>query len=191
MKLVDPILLPTTLQTFQFREIPEHLWEPNEVRPPDISHCAALETGHVDTDGWRIQASLGLRSSSGMYWSDNQGKPVAQLGTDWQIDQIWQKLLGFLALSLMGGPLFLRLLINYVVISQNEGDGPSAWPDLTRSALLLKDVGSWRRGWHNFLSLLWAMGADSRWLFNTYLGLSFFNRVFNLLTLTCFWISLN
>lgn len=51
---------------------------------------------------------------------------MAQLGTDWQIDQIWQELLGFLALFLMGGPLFLRLLINYVLISQNEGDRPSA-----------------------------------------------------------------
>lgn len=105
MKLVDPILLPTTLQTFQFRETPEHLWEPNEVGPPDTSHCATLETGHVDTDGWRIPASLGLRSSVGMYWSDNQGKPMAQLGTDWQIDQIWQELLG-LALSVSWGVLY-------------------------------------------------------------------------------------
>lgn len=124
------------------------------------------------------------------------GKPMAQVGTGRQLFSCWSDLAGAVGLlgplCGMGVPLFLGLLINYLVISQNEGAGLSTWPDLTYSALLLKDVGSWRRGWHNFPSLLWAIGADSRCFFNTYLGPSSFDTIFNLcITLTRFWISLN
>lgn len=153
-----------TFQMFQFREIPEHLWEPSEVGSPNTSQRAALKSGHVDVDSWRVQAFLCFRSSIGVSCSETVSKTVASLGLwgNFSHVEIWQELLGFCG---MGFPQILGISINYHKMRVAVLLPDLTWPTLPYSSNMW---GAGRKDGIISHPFLWAMDAASRWLFNTY-----------------------
>lgn len=158
MKLVDPILLPAPLFRHSSSGRSQSIcgsWVKEVLQThPGVQHWKqVMQTPMVER--YRHPCVWGARLVRPSQIS--MGKHMAQLGTRRELFSCWENLaraVGLLGpLYGMGVFLFLELLINYLIALQNKGADPSAWSDLTSSALLLKGVRSWRRGTVPFPSM--------------------------------------